>query len=346
MNPRINDWSLALGVIAAFGTGLWTFVSGRAELWWVFGLHSAVGYLLALLVLPKLWRVRRRLWPLRDWRAWAGLSATALVVATLACAVAWGFGAQAVWLGYNLLNWHVLLGYILVAAVSLHMLLRARPLRRADLRGRRQALRIGGFIALAALAWPVKEWLVQALKLPSSMHRFTGSREVASFSGNAFPVVSWMADNPAPIDLERWTLSVGGEVARPLTLRLADVSSDDELDATLDCTGGFFTTQRWRGVRVARLLEQAEPTIEARWLRFVSITGYRWSLPIAHADDLLLATHVGDEALNHGHGAPLRLVAPGERGLVWVKWLVALEVRNAPDPGQLLAINLSGFDDV
>jgi DMSO/TMAO reductase YedYZ molybdopterin-dependent catalytic subunit len=346
MNPRTTDWSLALGVIAAFATGLWTFVSGRAEQWWVFALHSAVGYLLALLVLPKLWRVRGRLWPGRDWRRWAGLSSTVLVIGTLASAIAWGFGGQGVFLGYNLLNWHVLLGYILTAAVSLHMVLRARPLRRSDMRGRRQALRIGGFIALATLAWPFREWLVQALKLPSAFHRFTGSREVASFSGNSFPIVSWMADSPAPLDIERWTLSISGDVARPLTLRYDELKADDELVATLDCTGGFYTTQRWCGVRVARLLEQVEPTAEARYLRFVSVTGYRWSLPITRADELLLATYVGDEALSHGHGAPLRLVAPGERGLIWVKWLVAIEVRNAPDPGQLLAINLSGFDNL
>ncbi|MBC8074729.1 MAG: molybdopterin-dependent oxidoreductase, partial [Chloroflexales bacterium] len=49
------------------------------------------------------------------------------------------------------------------------------------------------------------------------------------------------------------------------------------------------------------------------------------------------------EALSHGHGAPARLVVPGERGFIWVKWLVAIELRDTPDPGQLLAINVSGF---
>ena len=35
----------------------------------------------------------------------------------------------------------------------------------------------------------------------------------------------------------------------------------------------------------------------------------------------MLATRVGGELLWHGHGAPLRLVAPGRRGYDWVKWV-------------------------
>jgi DMSO/TMAO reductase YedYZ molybdopterin-dependent catalytic subunit len=44
------------------------------------------------------------------------------------------------------------------------------------------------------------------------------------------------------------------------------------------------------------------------------------------ARDLLLATHVGGDPLSHGHGAPVRLVAPGKRGFEWVKWVTHVEV--------------------
>ena len=93
------------------------------------------------------------------------------------------------------------------------------------------------------------------------------------------------------------------------------------------------------------LLDRAGILPETRWVRFVSITGYRWSLPLAQAREALIAVRVGDEPLSHGHGAPARLVAPGERGFVWVKWLTLIEARAEPDPGQLLAINISGFID-
>jgi DMSO/TMAO reductase YedYZ molybdopterin-dependent catalytic subunit len=341
MRPRAVDWGLALGIGAAFATGLWTLVAGRPERWWIFALHGAFGYLAALLLLPKLWRVRRRLLALRDWRSWAGLGATLLVLGMLLSAAGWVAGVGVRVLGYNLLSWHILLALLLICVVSAHMLLRARPLRQADLSDRRAALRAGWVAMGALLAWPLQQYAAGALGLPG--RRFTGSREQASFTGNAFPTVSWMADRPAPVDPATWRLRVLGRVAHPLALGPADVDGADELTATLDCTGGFYSTQRWRGTRVGALLDQAGVQPGAGWVRFTSITGYRWSLPIAQAREALVATRVGDELLSHGHGAPARLVAPGERGLVWVKWLASIEVRAEPDPGQLLAINLSGL---
>jgi hypothetical protein len=41
--------------------------------------------------------------------------------------------------------------------------------------------------------------------------------------------------------------------------QLAELRARDTLVATLDCTGGFYLRQRWKGVRLARLLERAGP---------------------------------------------------------------------------------------
>ena len=79
-------------------------------------------------------------------------------------------------------------------------------------------------------------------------------------------------------------------------------------------------------------------------MSFRSVTGYRWSLPVEEARDALLATHVDGERLSHGHGFPARLVAPGRRGFQWVKWVTEVEVRERKDPGQWLAVFVSGFD--
>jgi DMSO/TMAO reductase YedYZ molybdopterin-dependent catalytic subunit len=116
-----------------------------------------------------------------------------------------------------------------------------------------------------------------------------------------------------------------------------------ELIATLDCTGGFYSTQRWRGAALGTLLDAARPLPGAAWVRVASITGYRWSLPLDTAHAALLATHVGDEALSHMHGAPLRLVAPGERGFAWVKWVTSIEVLTTPDWGALASLYTSSF---
>ena len=78
-------------------------------------------------------------------------------------------------------------------------------------------------------------------------------------------------------------------------------------------------------------------------MRVISRTGYRWSFGLDDARGLLLATHVGDEPLSHGHGAPCRLVAPGRRGFQWVKWVERIEVHEDPDPGALASTVLSSF---
>jgi DMSO/TMAO reductase YedYZ molybdopterin-dependent catalytic subunit len=57
----------------------------------------------------------------------------------------------------------------------------------------------------------------------------------------------------------------------------------------------------------------------------------------------LLATHIGAEPLSYGHGAPVRLVAPGRRGFEWVKWVVRIEALTAPDAGQVISIYRSSF---
>src|SRR5262249_47799233 len=160
------------------------------------------------------------------------------------------------------------------------------------------------------------------------------------FAGNAFPTSSWVADAPRVIDQKSWRLELGGAVARPRTLTYADLATyTDEIEATLDCTGGFYSMQRWSGARIGALLEETLPLPDVSWVRFVAVTGYRWSLPLDEARSALLAARVGGEPLSHEHGAPARLVAPGRRGFQWVKWVVRIEALTGPDLGEILAIH-------
>jgi DMSO/TMAO reductase YedYZ molybdopterin-dependent catalytic subunit len=341
MTARLTDWSLALCVGLAFATGLVSNTVGRPGFWWVFALHGIAGLALALFLIGKLRRVLPRLRHARQWdrKTLIGLLATLCVLATLASGIAWVAGGTFDAAGFSLLNWHIALGLLLVAVVSAHMIVRAKPLRGKDMRGRRQALRWIGLAASGAALWPAQQ------RFAARDRRFTGSRPTGDYAGNAFPATSWVADRPRPLARSEWTLTVGGHVSQPFTATYADLPPGDEQEATLDCTGGFASTQVWRGTRVGSLLDRAGLREGARWVRFRSVTGYRWSLPLDEARDALLATHVGSEALNHDHGAPLRLVAPGRRGFQWVKWVVAVDVLTAPDFGQAAAIHWSSLTD-
>ncbi|HLY32547.1 MAG TPA: molybdopterin-dependent oxidoreductase, partial [Ktedonobacterales bacterium] len=345
----------------AFATGLISLVSGQPSDWLIFALHGALGLWLALLLWGKLRRTlprlaRPRLW---DRRMLIGIAVTVFVLLALGTGVWWVFAGDLPLAIFNLLGWHIILGFGLTALVALHMLARIRPLRRRVVLGRRQALRFGALLAGGLVLWPAQQLANRLLGLPGASRRFTGSYEAASYQGNVFPSTSWVADQPRPITSDGWRLTIGGAVAHPLTLTYTDLltlganglanptpEQLDQLDALLDCTGGFYSAQHWRGVRVGRLLDHARSASGVTYVRFISVTGYRWSLPLAEARDALLATHLDDEPISDAHGFPVRLVAPGRRGFEWVKWVTRVEALTQPDPGEVIAINTSWLTPV
>jgi DMSO/TMAO reductase YedYZ molybdopterin-dependent catalytic subunit len=223
----------------------------------------------------------------------------------------------------------MIVGTLLVAVVLLHAVLRRKPLRRRDVRARREFLLAGGVAIGAFAAWQLQKPFNTVLGLRGAQRRFTGSYETGSFLGNSgFPPTSWVADSPREIDTP---LRVDGLVDSPLSLTAAELDAGDAVEALLDCTSGWYTKQHWRGMKLDRLLARAGVRASARHIRVHSHTGYRWSFPIGEADSLLIATHVGDEPLTHGHGSPCRLVAPGRRGFQWVKWVTRIELTSEPD---------------
>lgn len=349
MTARGTDWGLAALVASLIATGVLTLFEGSSHDAWVYVAHDALGSAIAVLVVVKLWRVWSRIRAPTRWdnRTAAGVSVAALAIATLVSGWLWSSGADTAIAGYSLLGWHDALGAVLAVLVVVHMVLRAKPLRTRDLAHRRQFLTAAGIGAGSLLAWRTQRPLLALFELRGANRRFTGSYEAGSFAGNAFPTTSWVADSPRPIALDGYRLRVTGLVATDLSLATADLAGRDELVATLDCTGGFYSTQRWRGVLLSRIVDQATPDHgRARHVSVVSRTGYRWSFALSDADRLLLATHVGDEALSHDHGAPVRLVAPGARGFQWVKWVERIEVLEDPDFGAPASTVWSSFTRV
>jgi DMSO/TMAO reductase YedYZ molybdopterin-dependent catalytic subunit len=345
VTARVTDWGLAALVAALLASGALTLFAGARGDAWVFALHDALGVAIALLLVVKLRRVWSRLTKAARWdrRTIAGTLAAALAIAVLGSGLLWAGGETPSPAGYSLLSWHDALGAVLAAVVVGHMVLRARPLRRRDLAHRRQFLQVAGIAAGSFLVWRTQRPVEALLHLRGAKRRFTGSYEEASFAGNAFPTTSWVADHPRPIDPATYRLQVGGLTARELALSLRELPALDELVATLDCTGGFYSTQVWSGVRLGTIVELAGAGAGARHVSVASRTGYRWSFAIEDARELLLATHVGHQPLSHEHGAPVRLVVPGARGYQWVKWVERVKVLADPDYGAFASTVWSSF---
>lgn len=290
MSARGTDWGLALVVGALAASGLLGYFAGSGDRAWMIGVHDAAAFGLTALVVVKLRRVWGRL---RARTRRSGPLATAFVTLTLLSGWLWAAGASGSIAGYSVLVWHTALGGVLALVGVVHLALRAKRPRRRDVANRRQFLATAGIAAGAVALWQVQRPVEGLFGLRAAKRRFTGSYEQGSFGGNAaFPPTSWVADAPRELDAG-YRLAVTGRVRRPLDLTAAELDATDTLEAVIDCTGGWYSRQRWRGTSLARLIDRAGALPDASHVRVISHTGYRWGFALGDARKLLLATRVG-----------------------------------------------------
>jgi DMSO/TMAO reductase YedYZ molybdopterin-dependent catalytic subunit len=345
--PRVVDWSIFTAVLLAAGSGVLSFLGVRPAWTPVFWFHRTIGLSLIVLLGFKLARVRYRLTDTSQWQSSTVLSVlTALTaIATLGTGIMWVFGFVPEIPVFHFLSVHVGLGLLLVVLMVAHQRTRFRPPRRVDFDRRRTTMQYSVMLVAGAATYRGQQLLNSVFDTPGDDRRLTGSERKGGSGNQSFPVTSWVADSPDPLDIDEYELTVDGAVEASVSLSYDEITPDSSAEVLLDCTSGWYTEQQWRGIAVGDLLSLAGPTDRATHVRFVSSTGYRWSLPIAEARDAMLATHVGGEPISHGHGRPIRLVAPGRRGFQWVKWVERVEVRTRGDPAQWLATLVSGFDN-
>jgi DMSO/TMAO reductase YedYZ molybdopterin-dependent catalytic subunit len=314
--------NLALLVLLAiaFLTGWLAFAFATAPARWSLVLHSLGGFAILALLPWKSMIARRGLRRPLPGR-WASVLFGLLVVVSLVAGLLHSTGLL-VYIGpLTAMDFHVGAAIAAVPLAIWHVVARRVRVRATDL-SRRNVLRGGAVVAGAAVAYVASELVVKATGMPGAARRFTGSYEAGSFQPSLMPVSSWLFDAIPRIDQTAWRLRTGGREWSYDEL----FAFDDRLTATLDCTGGFYSTQEWSGVRLDRLIGPAD----GGSIRVVSSTGYDRRFPVDRAGRLLLATRAGGQALDAGHGFPARLIVPDGRGFWWVKWVTAIEVDDIP----------------
>jgi len=339
---RVVDLGILVSIVVLLATGVASMFAATPSTAWVYVTHGVVGVTLVGFVALKLWRVRRRV-RAKPTGVWTSLVLAALALAALATGLAWVIGLELDLGFWGLLNVHIALGLLIVPVLLLHLRRRFALPDRETVTDRRTTLQVSGLLVGGAVVWRAQQSLNRALETAGARRRFTGSRPVEGESGNDFPVTMWVADDPDQVDLDTWSLRVRGRVDEPFSLDADDLAPESETRALLDCTSGWYAERDWQGLAVADLLDAAGVRGDAGWVQFRSVTGYKWSLPIDDARDALLATHVDGERLTHGHGFPLRLVAPGRRGYQWVKWVEEVRISRSRDISESLAIFVSGL---
>ena len=338
----MKRWTnLALFVLLglAFTTGWVAFFYATAPSRASLILHAASGYAIVALtpwkaVIAAHGIQRRR----PGW--WASLVFTGLVIVSIGAGIMHSTGLILAFGPFSAMTVHVGAALAAIPFVAWHVLARRIPVRAVDL-SRRSFLRAGALLGGAGLAYGAGEGAVRLFSLPGSTRRFTGSYEYGSLQPAQLPVTQWMFDGVPAIDPATWRLTVGiGTTIKQWTYDEL-LAFDDRVRATLDCTGGFYSTQDWSGVWLSRLVASSPSPLVAGGsggggsIHVRSFTGYDRRFSAGDANRLLVASRLGGMPLDPGHGFPVRLVAPDRRGYWWVKWVTTITIDELPAWWQL-----------
>jgi sulfoxide reductase catalytic subunit YedY len=142
-----------------------------------------------------------------------------------------------------------------------------------------------------------------------------------------------------------WKIEVGGLVNNPKTYDLDDLNkfSQQERIYRLRCVEAWSMVIPWMGFPLAELLDEVEPTSDAKYVRFETLfdpdqmpgqnnRGYKWpyveGLRVDEAmhDLTILATGLYGENLPPQSGAPARLVVPWKYGFKSIKAIVKIDL--------------------
>ena len=170
---------------------------------------------------------------------------------------------------------------------------------------------------------------------------------------------------PSTVDPGEWRLSVSGEVEKPLTLTLAELTRMEQHTVidTLECAGngrafavprvpgiqwekGAVGTARFGGPRLRELLQRAGVRLTGRHVMFHGldevprkVPPFIRSIPIEKAtdEDTLVALHMNGTALTTHHGFPARALVPGWIGAASCKWLTEIKVLDKEFEGNFMS---------
>jgi len=177
------------------------------------------------------------------------------------------------------------------------------------------------------------------------------------------------AANAGSLKTDPWTLTIDGEVAKPLTLDYNDLTTRFPLEERIyrmRCVEAWSMVVPWIGFPLHKLLAMVEPTSDAKYVSFQTLYApeimpgqkdrfigggldypYVEGLRIDEAMHPLTLLTVGvyGKALPPQNGAPIRLTVPWKYGFKGIKSIVSIKLtrERPPTTWNLAAPNEYGF---
>jgi DMSO/TMAO reductase YedYZ molybdopterin-dependent catalytic subunit len=212
---------------------------------------------------------------------------------------------------------------------------------------RRQLLKRAPVAALGVFAFPkVSDRLVAAgvrFSDWASGTLFRSGHRAQTFS-NAdvvpfakFPYNGYDVLDPQ-VDLEKWTLTVEGDVLHPGEYKLAQIQALPKIiqNTRHICVEGWDVVGSFGGALISDFLNLVGANTGANFLEVECADDYYESIDMASAlhPQSLLCYEMYGEPLDRGHGAPLRLQMPTKLGYKQAKYLDTIRVTNVLMPGK------------
>lgn len=170
---------------------------------------------------------------------------------------------------------------------------------------------------------------------------------------------------PTELNADSWQLTIGGEVEKPLTVTLAELSKLEthSVANTLECAGngrslhrpqvpgiqwgkGAVSTARFSGPRLRDVLQRAGVKASGKHVMFRGldevpgkVPPFIRSIPLEKAldSDTLVATQMNGAPLTKHHGFPARALVPGWIGAASCKWLTEIKVLESEFVGNFMS---------
>jgi len=147
----------------------------------------------------------------------------------------------------------------------------------------------------------------------------------------------WGIDHPTipgakipKIDIATYTLTLEGEIEKPLTLNWSDIQKlpTKQIISDFHCVEGWsILDNKWEGIPFTEILRIAKPKKTAKNATFTCADGYTTSLSIKELSkpNVLLATKLNDKPLEQTNGAPLRLTVPNKYAYKNPMWITKIK---------------------